>query len=361
MKAEPKQIPISKLAKNYRNNDEEGVVGYNRRLDIRPIYQREFVYGVKERDAVIKSILANLPINVMYWAVRGDGTFEVIDGQQRTISICEYVHSNFSVNGKSFHNLANDIQQHIRDYEVTVYLCTGTASEKIDWFETINIAGKVHSKQEIRNAVYAGPWVTDAKKFFSKTDGPAYRIASDYVEGIPIRQHYFETAIKWISNANNDDDIRDYMDSKCHLSNADEIKSYFRTVIDWVEATFPTKRQEMKKVDWGILHREFSDKALDVDELEVKIASLMMDDDVKNKSGIYPYVLNGKEKHLNIRAFNPAQKRAAFERQGGICTSCGEAFTFEEMDGDHKLPWSQGGKTEPDNLQMLCVPCNRGG
>lgn len=362
MKADPKQIPISKLVEDYRDSNEEGVIGYGGKLDIRPMYQREFVYGEKERNAVIESIRADLPINVMYWAVRGDNTYEVIDGQQRTISICEYVHNNFSVDGKSFHNLPDDIQQHILDYKVTVYLCSGTASEKIDWFETINIAGKVHTQQEIRNAVYAGPWVTNAKKFFSKTGGPAYEIASDYLDGVPIRQHYFETAIKWIASAKNDDEIRKYMDVHCQENNANELKLYFRSVIDWVEATFPKKRAKlMKGVDWGGLHRDFKDAKLDPDKLEAEISELLQDEDVTNQKGVYQYVLRRDEKYLNIRAFSDPQKRRAYEAQKGICTKCGEHFELAQMDGDHILPWSEGGKTEPDNLQMLCVPCNRGG
>ena len=75
---------------------DEGVVGFGGKLDIRPPYQREFIYKDKQRDAVIDTLKKSYPLNVMYWAVREDGGFEIIDGQQRTISVCQYVKGVFS-------------------------------------------------------------------------------------------------------------------------------------------------------------------------------------------------------------------------------------------------------------------------
>lgn len=355
MDVELQKITIADLARDYRDNDEEGVIGYSGELDIRPIYQREFVYGEKERNAVLASVRANLPLNVMYWAVRDDGIFEVIDGQQRTISICQYVNGDYSIDGLSFHNLQDDQKQQILDYKLMVYFCTGTASEKLEWFQTINIAGKEHTKQEIRNAVYAGPWTTDAKRYFSKTGGPAYAIAKDYMSGAPIRQDYLETAIKWIS----EDNIENYMDSHMTDSNANELWLYFRSVIDWIEATFPAKRAKlMKGVDWGGLHRDFKDEALDPAALEEEISELLQDEDVTNHKGVYQYVLRRDEKYLNIRAFTDPQKRRAYETQGGNCAHCGQDFDIGELEGDHKTPWVKGGKSIQENLEMLCGDCH---
>lgn len=44
----------------------------------------------------------------MYWIENEDGTYEVLDGQQRTISICEYVDGAYSINSKAFHNLTRN-------------------------------------------------------------------------------------------------------------------------------------------------------------------------------------------------------------------------------------------------------------
>lgn len=106
MNIELKKVTVRELTNGYQDNQEDGVIGYGGKLDIRPPFQREFVYGDKERNAVIDTVTKNFPLNVMYWAVREDGNFEVIDGQQRTISICQYVNRDFSINGLAFHNLS---------------------------------------------------------------------------------------------------------------------------------------------------------------------------------------------------------------------------------------------------------------
>jgi len=350
MKIVLKEITIKKLTDGFVDNAEQGVVAFGGKLDIRPPYQREFIYKDKQRDAVIDSVRKNFPLNVMYWAVRNEGDYEVIDGQQRTLSICQYVNGDFSINGLAFHNLKDDQQQQILDYKLMVYFCSGTDSEKLDWFRTINIAGEEHTDQELRNA-----WTADAKRYFSKTGCAAYGLASDYMRGSPIRQEYLETAISWRANGK----IEDYMSKHQHDKNATPLWQYFQKVIGWVKATFPEYRREMKGVDWGSLYNQFKDKEYDTDKLEKLIAALMMDDDVGRKAGIYPYVLDGDERHLNIRAFSDNMKREAFERQKGICAKCKKKFELGEMEADHIKPWHEGGKTNAANCQMLCKDDNR--
>jgi hypothetical protein len=162
MQIKLKEITVRELADGYEEKPAEaGVVAFGGKLDVRPPYQREFVYKDKQRDAVVDTVTKDFPLNVMYWAVREDGSFEVIDGQQRTISICQYVKGKFSVKVgtfpefRAFHNLQDDEQEQILNYKLMTYRCTGTDSEKLDWFRTINIAGEEHTPQELRNAVYA--------------------------------------------------------------------------------------------------------------------------------------------------------------------------------------------------------------
>ena len=189
------------------------------KVDIRPPYQREFVYKDKQREAEIRSINQDFPLNVMYWADNGDDKFEVIDGQQRTISIGQYVNRVFSVDKLYFHNLPLDKQDHILDYELMVYVSTGTESEKLDWFGTVNIAGERLTNQELLNAVYTGRWPADAKRYFSCTNGPAYGLGSDYINGNPIRQDFLETVLKWISEGNTED----YMGRHQHDASAEPL------------------------------------------------------------------------------------------------------------------------------------------
>ena len=355
MNIELKEITVRELTKGYEDNEEGGVIGFGGKLDIRPPYQREFIYTDRQRDAVIDRITKDFPFNVMYWAVRVDGNFEVIDGQQRTISVSQFVEGDFAFNNRFFHNLQKDEQEQILDYKLMVYLCSGTDSEKLEWFKTINIAGEKLTDQELRNAVYSGSWVSDAKRYFSKNGCAAYGLGGDYMTGSPIRQDYLETTIKWISN----DAIESYMAKNQHEPNANELWLYFQAVISWVKAVFPKYRKEMSGIQWGDLYNEFKDQKYDSKKLETEITKLMMDEDVQNKKGIYTYVLTRKEKYLNIRAFSPNQKREAYERQKGICVVCKEHFELNEMEADHIDPWHSGGKTTAENCQMLCREDNR--
>lgn len=348
------EITVRDLAEGYVDNQEEGVVGFGGKLNIRPPYQREFIYKDDKRNAVIDTITKSFPLNVMYWVVNGDG-YEVLDGQQRTISICQYVHGIFAVNNFRFHNLPKDKQEEILNYKLMIYFCEGKESEKLDWFKIINIAGERLYDQELRNAVYTGPWLADAKIKFSKSGCAAYVVGSNYLAGSPIRQDFLETAISWIS----DGKIEDYMAKNQHAQNANELWLYFQSVIQWVQAVFTTYRKEMKGIAWGGLYNRFKDKQFDTAKLETEIARLMMDDDVTKKSGIYEYVLAQDEKCLSIRVFTPSMKRSAYERQSGVCPKCKKHFEIGAMQADHIMPWAKGGPTTAENCQMLCARCNR--
>jgi hypothetical protein len=369
MNIDEHKIAVRDLYEDYEDNDEGGVVGYSGQLDIRPAYQREFVYKDKQRNAVIDTLTKGYPLNVMYWADRGSdevahaggsaksqgAKYEVMDGQQRTISICQYVDGEFSFKGKYFHNLQKDEREKILDYKLTVFICSGTDSEKLEWFKTINIAGAELSDQELRNAVYAGPWVTDAKRYFSRRNCAAHGLAENLMNGEYIRQKYLETVVKWINKG----DVEGYMATHQHDANALALWTYFQSVVTWVNATFPNYRKIMKGLPWGELYNQHRDEVLDAAKLEARIVELLQDDEIENERGIYSYVLNGNEKHLNLRSFDDKQKWATYESQKGLCVKCGEHFEFNEMEGDHITPWSEGGKTVAENCQMLCIFDNR--
>jgi uncharacterized protein with ParB-like and HNH nuclease domain len=141
MKIDPHKIKVSELVKDYQDKGEEGVRGYDGKLNIRPAYQREFIYGEKQRSEVIQTVRKGFPLNTIYWVVADEG-FELLDGQQRTVSICQYVQGNFPVTIDStpyfFGNLTVERQQQILDYELWIYVCEGTDQEKLEWFEIIN-------------------------------------------------------------------------------------------------------------------------------------------------------------------------------------------------------------------------------
>lgn len=355
MKIELKEIPIRELVAGYKDNDEEGVVGFGGKLDIRPPYQREFIYSPKQETAVVNTITNDFPLNVMYWAVRDDGNFEIIDGQQRTLSICRYYAGVFAYKMRYFHNLRDDEKAHILNYKLMIYQCGGTETERLDWFNTINIAGEKLTDQETRNAAYYGTWLSDAKRYFSRNSGPAYNLGGNYLLGSANRQEFLETAIKWKSK----DNIEQYMADKQHEPNANELWLYFQSVINWVKAVFPEHKKEMKGVQWGFLYDAFKDKQFDTKRTSVEVDKLMEDEEVTSKKGIYPYILSRDERYLNIREFRPNQKREAYERQRGVCAVCKKHFEIDGMEADHITPWHEGGKTTSDNCRMLCVDDNR--
>jgi len=360
MKIELQKIKIKDLTKKYSNDTETGsVVGFHGQLNIRPSYQREFVYKDKQKEMVIHTVRRSFPLNTFYWSKNQDNSFEMLDGQQRTISICEFTTGKFSVNidgnRKFFHNLSQDDKESFLNYELQVYICEGTESEKLDWFRIINIAGEKLTDQELLNATYTGPWLSDAKLKFSKQQGQAYQIGQNYLTGSPIRQDYLETALSWISKNN----IDTYMAQHQHDFNANELWTYFDSVITWVKRTFTNYRREMKGIQWGLLYNDYKDKTLNPTELETRISALMQDEEVTSRKGIYVYLLTNDEKWLSLRTFSEKDKRAKYEEQKGICPICKNHFEYEEMQGDHNVPWSRGGKTNYDNLVMLCADCNR--
>lgn len=392
MKIQLKQIPIREVMNGYADNGDAGVVGYGGKLDIRPPYQREFVYGVDKRNEVIKTVRKDFPLNVMYWVLKRDryetdadgnlilhpdDEFEVLDGQQRTISIGQYVAGDFSVvmngdpNPRGFDNLTPAEREQILNYNLQIYICAGEDRERLEWFDVINTAGEPLTKQELRNANYFGSWLSDAKRYFMKSNSPGYNIGKDFItiEGSQSRGKGLETAIRWISGAGSGDDevIRAYMAAHQNDLNAEALWAHFQKVIEWICAIFVVRDSArlklMKDQAWGELYDKYASQKYDADELEREIEKLILDDEVENKRGIYPYVLSGRtfsdERHLSLRAFDDKTKQQKYAEQNGICPICKQHFSIEEMDADHIMPWSRGGKTTAENCQMLCRDDNR--
>ena len=364
-------IKVRDLIAGYSRNEDTGrVVGYHGNLDIRPPYQREFVYNDEQRNKVIETINQGFPLNTMYWNKKPDGTFEVLDGQQRTISICEYCSNEFAVNYRGWINLTEAERNKILDYELYIYICEGSESDKLKWFETINISGVELTKQELLNIAYTGSWLADARKKFSSRECPAKKLGEKYLAGSAIRQEYLETAISWIAEYQNkrgllaDSKNQSYMSKHQHDINANELWKHFEKVITWFRTVFPTYYVEMKGLDIGHLYSEYESKTVSLDS---QVARLMEDDDVTKKKGIFEYLLSGELKHLSIRKFDDRTKKKKYDEQKGICPRCvseggkdkEKKWPIEEMEADHIIPWSEGGRTELENCQLLCRFHNR--
>lgn len=373
MKIELKQIPVKDVYDGYKDSGEDGVTGYHGYLNIRPPFQRNFVYDLPEAKAVINTVLHGFPLNVMYWVVNGSNQYEILDGQQRTLSIMQFLDHKFPIEweGQTMYidSLPNDLYNALINYNLMIYWCTGTDSEKLSWFKTVNIAGKKLTNQELRNIAYVGPWLTDAKRHFSKRGCVASKLADHYVKGDPNRQELLEKSLIWISEAQNIT-IDAYMAQHKSDDDANELWQYWQTVINWIRIVFPHYYKEMKGIDWGSLYNKYHMNSYNSAKIDKDIAQLIDDDEIKKTKGIWQYELAinsgeaGATKYLNLRSFPKDMMRKKLKEQEYHCPLCIEegndkTYTLSEMEGDHITPWSAGGKTEYDNLQMLCKRHNR--
>lgn len=368
MNIEPRKIKIRDVFQNYADNGDDGVFAYGGRLAIRPAYQREFVYDLEQAEAVIQTVLKGYPLNVMYWVKTGEDCYEVLDGQQRTLSVMQYLKHQFPItlDGKKFYwdALPDDKYNRIMDYEFMIYVCEGAESEKLEWFRVVNIAGEKLTEQELRNSVYTGAWLSDAKLHFSKRNCAAKKLSDKYITGDPNRQELLEKALKGICELQQIKDITEYMAQHKSDPDADELWQYFQDVIHWTEKIFPQYYRDMKGLDWCHLYNRYHENYYNSAVMAAEVKRLHEDSfEVQKPKGIYEFLLCRDTdpyagRLLNLRAFEEKDKQAAYSRQNGICPVCGQHFEYDEMEGDHILPWSKGGKTTGENCQMLCKPCN---
>lgn len=380
-------ITIAELANGYTNDTDEdierGVYAYGGKLCVRPAFQRSFVYDKKQENAVIDTALKGFPLNIMYWVDNGDGTYDCLDGQQRTISLCNFVDGISSFKAKWFNdekntNLINikrinpEMYNAFMNYSLEVYICKGTKAEQLEWFKTINIAGEKLYPQELRNASFASPWLNDAKRYFSRANPsssakcPAEKIGDKYTNKNANRQEILEQVISWRIDSKEEEDICNYMEEHCNDEKASDLWDYFNNVISWVEEIFPFGEnvdKGFKTVQWGYLYNKYSDEEFDPDGMVEKFNELIgarankeLDISVAK---ICEYCITRDETLLKQRAFNDYQRMKMYNDQNGICPDCGKHFAKDKMHAHHIIPWYNGGRTELDNGVMLCEECHR--
>ena len=378
-------IKIVDLCDGYKNDSEEdierGVYAYHGKLCVRPAFQRMFVYDKKQENAVIDTALKGFPLNIMYWVDNGDGTYDCLDGQQRTISLCNFVDgiSSFQApwlkdNARIYiHTLKRidpDVYAKCMNYELEVYICHGTKAEQMEWFKTINIAGEELYPQELRNASYVSRWLTDAKRYFSKAKAsstakcPAERLGGQYTNKNANRQEILEQVISWRIGSKEDADICNYMEAHINDKDASDLWNYFNNVINWITTVFyETYDKGMATVNWGKLYNDYHTEDFDADEISEKFNELMMYKATKeldiSVAKICEYCITRDETLLKHREFNEAQKTTMYNQQRGICPDCGKHYLKAEMHAHHIVPWYNGGVTELANGVMLCEECHR--
>ena len=365
----------------YNELEGKGLFGLSGKLTIQPEYQRNYIYasdGGKKEMAVIQSVLKGYPIGLIYFNKVSDSNLEVLDGQQRITSLGRFVSDKFAIkdaNGMEqyFGGMAKDKQAKILEAKLLIYECEGTESEIKEWFKTINIAGVPLNDQELLNAVYSGPFVTLGKAEFSNSQNANIQKWSAYVSGSANRQEFLECALDWVSKGN----IGDYMSRHRFDKDINELKKYFNSVIDWVSSVFTDVESEMRGLEWGRLYEAYHKKAYNPAKVSAEIQKLYADPYVKNRKGIFEYILGGSvdTKLLEVRVFDEATKKAVYTTQTAKAKKKGESncphcaighdankskiWSFNEMDADHVSAWSKGGKSDIKNCQMLCKTHNR--
>lgn len=374
-------LTIEKVCEGFVYNEYEGkgLFGLAGKLTIQPEYQRNYIYADGKRDvAVIHSILKGYPIGLIYFTKVSNDRFEILDGQQRITSIGRFLTGKFPIldeNGMQqyFTGLAENLQRKILNTNLTIYECSGTESEIKEWFKTINFVGVPLNEQELLNAIYSGPFVNLAKAEFSNSQNANIQKWAAYISGDVKRQDYLHTAFEWVSQGN----IDDYMSRHRYDDNITELRTYFNSVIDWVSSVFIDVETEMRGIHWGELYERFHQNAYNPNEVHDKLKALYADYFVKNRKGVFEYILGGctDTKLLDIRIFDDVTKRTVYEKQTNYATEKGisncplcalgndsnksRIYKLKEMDADHVTAWSNGGSTDISNCTMLCSTHNR--
>ena len=387
MKTDLKQYTVAEVTKGFVFNELEGkgLFGLAGDLVIQPEYQRHYIYGDGKKDvAVVDSLLKGYPLGLIYFVDNGAQTgphLEVLDGQQRITSVGRFVTGKFAIvrNGKeqTFSSLPKEDRDRITDSTLLIYECTGTEAEIKEWFQTINIAGVPLNNQELRNAIYSGPFVTAAKAEFSNSQNALQQKWSHFVKGDPKRQQVLEVALGWVASSKGQT-IEGYMAAHRTDAGINELKTYFTTVIDWIDSVFVAPPDKtMQGLDWGRLYETYHHNPYKASDIDADLQEMLADPAVRDKRGIYEYLLGHKRdpKLLNVRIFEDSVKAAAYARQtakaeaSGIsnCPLCSvgdnankaRIYKLSEMEADHVSAWSKGGLSTLENCEMLCVTHNR--
>lgn len=375
-------LTVDDICKGFVYNEYEGkgLFGLSGKLVIQPEYQRNYIYADGKKDvAVVDSLLKGYPLGLIYFVKVGDDKYEVLDGQQRITSFGRFITGKFPIfdaNGVPhyFDGLADDLKKKIRESKLTIYICEGEESEIKEWFRTINIAGVPLNDQELANAIHSGPFVTKAKEEFSNSQNAKVQKWSAYIKGDVKRQDYLRVALEWVSKGH----IDEYMSKHRFDDNITELKTYFNSVIDWVASVFTDVESEMRGLNWGELYERFHSNSYDPGAVHQKVQELYTDFFVKNKKGVFEYILEGctDTKLLDVRIFDEVTKKSVFKLQESdaekkgisncpLCATSGNAalmkrlYKYAEMDADHVSAWSKGGATDISNCQMLCKTHNR--
>jgi Protein of unknown function DUF262 len=130
-------------------------------------FQRRRVWDDVKSSRLIESLLINVPIPVCYFAEAEDGSYTVVDGQQRLTAIYRYISNDFplrslqirtDLNGKKFSELSvvDSRMIRVRSLRCIVILKESDPGIKFDVFDRLNSNSVKLNRQELRNNLYRG-------------------------------------------------------------------------------------------------------------------------------------------------------------------------------------------------------------
>lgn len=366
----------------YDTNEGKGLYGWGGKLVIQPEYQRHYIYYEQNKEtAVIDSVLKKYPLGLIYFVKVAENKYEILDGQQRITSLGRFLTEKFAITDDNkkkwnFSTLNPPEKELILNTPLTIYICEGEEKEIKEWFRTINIEGVPLNEQETLNAIYSGPFVTNAKKVYSNSNNPQMQKWQCYVNGNPKRQEILAEALKWVSKG--ECKVDEYMARHRYDTNISELQNYFDSVIDWAKGVFGSPYPGMKGLEWGRLYEKYHTEPYNTNDVRARIEELLEDNFIgNNKKGIFEYVLGREENKalLNVRIFNDDIKKKKYKEQTdkaiaeghSNCPYCAmgdnvnktRIWKLSEMDADHVTAWSRGGDSTIDNCEMLCKTHNR--
>lgn len=168
------------------------------------------------------------------------------------------------------------------------------------------------NRQELLNATYSGPFVTQAKAVFSNSRNPQLQKWGCYVSGSANRQDILHTALAWVSKG--EENIGGYMSLHRNDASIEELKTYFDTVIDWAKTLFGEPKGEMRGSEWGLFYERYHANSYNPDALQRRVDELYADEAVRNKKGVFEYLLGGATDIANCQMLCKTHNRAKGNR-----------------------------------------------
>lgn len=402
-----------------RHPDHKPIASIVRRepkIDPKPEYQRSAVWGKKQKQLLIDTILRDLDIPKLYLRTLNDGPYEceVVDGQQRLRAIWEYRKGEYTlakdadpvegveIAGLSYEKLSEDLKDKFDSYNLDIVVLENCTQDEVEEMFVRLQNGSTLRAAEKRNA-FPGEMKNFIRKIalhsiFEHCGFENKRFQFDHVAA----QCMLLEMSGEPRNIKNGDLDKMYMDNQEFDEQCAEAKRLQR-VLNFLASAFPEKTPELKRfnlislyllasmlisryaisgyeerfgkwfIDYETKRAADQDKPEDQRDPEsVAYQNATSHSTDALESLEYRHKILSRDFFITYpeivpkdddRMFTEEQKLAIFRRDGGVCQlrlKCkGEKMGWDDdWHADHRAPHSKGGKTTVENGQVACAACN---